>query len=123
VSYNIAAVSGETRMTMTITNLAIVSLTAAVLAGCSSMNVFKDDAAAPAPMERDLAPEDNDVAVLESRPVSSGLRSADINKALAGKSWKWSTERLSGVTLYANDGSSLVEVTGNGTSTVPAEGH
>jgi hypothetical protein len=117
VSYNIAAVSGETRMTMTIKNLAIVSLTAAVLAGCTSMNVFKDDASAPAPMERDLAPEDNDVAIQESSPVSSGLRSADINKALAGKSWKWSTERLSGVTLYANDGSSLVEVTGKGTTT------
>jgi hypothetical protein len=53
-------------------------------------------------------------------PAPTGaLTAADIRKAISGKSWKWSSTStsLSGVTLYADDGSSLVEVIGKGTTT------
>jgi hypothetical protein len=126
VGYKIAAVSGETRMKMTIKTLAILSLTAALLAGCTSMNVFKDDSSPPPPVEKDLAPEEPEAPLkMSSAPNSaskSGLKAAEINKALSGKSWKWvattdSGATISGVTLYANDGSSLVEISGKGTTT------
>jgi hypothetical protein len=124
VSYNIAAVSGETRMTMMIKTLSTLSLTAALLAGCTSMNVFKDDAAPPPAVENDLAPEEPEVALQKSSSVrSSGLKAAEINKVISGKSWKWTATNnegavvISGVTLYANDGSSLVEISGKGTTT------
>lgn len=45
------------------------------------------------------------------------LSAADIRAALSGKSWRWSGPNNSGVTLYASDGTSLVEVTGKGTTT------
>lgn len=110
-------------MTMTIKTLATLSLTAALLAGCASMNVFKDDSSPPPAIENDLAPDDDANLTLDnsssqkSKPTASGVKAAEITKALAGKSWKWSSDRVSGVTLYANDGSSLVEVTGKGTTT------
>jgi hypothetical protein len=47
----------------------------------------------------------------------TGLSQADINNILSGKSWRWSGPNNSGVTLYASDGTSLVEVTGKGTTT------
>lgn len=47
----------------------------------------------------------------------SVLSQADIEAALSGKSWRWSGPNNSGVTLYASDGTSLVEVTGKGTTT------
>ena len=47
----------------------------------------------------------------------AGLSQADINNILSGKSWRWSGPNNSGVTLYASDGTSLVEVTGKGTTT------
>ena len=47
----------------------------------------------------------------------TGLSQADIVAALSGKSWRWSGPNNSGVTLYASDGTSLVEVTGKGTTT------
>lgn len=45
------------------------------------------------------------------------LSQAEIQTALSGKSWRWSGPNNSGVTLYASDGTSLVEVTGKGTTT------
>ena len=45
------------------------------------------------------------------------LSQADIESALSGKSWRWSGPNNSGVTLFASDGTSLVEVTGKGTTT------
>jgi hypothetical protein len=88
-----------------------ITLTALALSACSSMNVFKDNPqeSAPPPMasEPDL-----------SMPAPTGKLSAgQIKSALSGKSWKWAGPNNSGVTLYANDGSSLVEVTGKGTTT------
>ena len=47
----------------------------------------------------------------------TGLSQSDINNILSGKSWRWSGPNNSGVTLYASDGTSLVEVTGKGTTT------
>ena len=47
----------------------------------------------------------------------AGLAAADIRNILSGKSWRWSGPNNSGVTLYASDGTSLVEVTGKGTTT------
>ena len=51
----------------------------------------------------------------ETQPT--GLSAADIRGILSGKSWRWSGPNNSGVTLYATDGTSLVEVTGKGTTT------
>ena len=50
-------------------------------------------------------------------PQPTGLSAADIRNILSGKSWRWSGPNNSGVTLYASDGTSLVEVTGKGTTT------
>ena len=45
------------------------------------------------------------------------LSAAEIRSILAGKSWRFSGPNNSGVTLYASDGTSLVEVDGKGTTT------
>lgn len=45
------------------------------------------------------------------------MSDAQIRKALSGKSWRWASPKNSGVTLYAADGTSLVEVDGKGTTT------
>jgi Protein of unknown function (DUF995) len=98
-----------TMKTQTLVSIAFASL---LLTGCTSMNLFKDSAEPPPPAI-DLAPDD-------AEPVESmakGLSAAEITKALSGKSWKWKGPNNAGVTLFANDGSSLVEVTGKGTTT------
>ena len=101
-------------MKMTLRSIVFVVVAGTVLSGCSSMNLFKDSPSATAP-EPDLAAVDPDPLPLE--PVSTGIPAAQIRKTLSGKSWKWNSPKNSGVTLYANDGSSLVEVTGKGTTT------
>ena len=58
---------------------------------------------------------DKSYAPVDQQPV--GLSQADIQNILSGKSWRWSGPNNSGVTLYATDGTSLVEVTGKGTTT------
>ena len=87
--------------------LAAVSLVG--LTGCTSMNIFKDSpSSTPAEPQVDLQPE----------PMNpGGMSAAQIKQILSGKSWKWASPKNSGVTLYADDGSSLVEVTGKGTTT------
>ena len=52
-----------------------------------------------------------------TQPAPTGLSQAEIQNILSGKSWRWSGPNNSGVTLYASDGTSLVEVTGKGTTT------
>ncbi len=47
----------------------------------------------------------------------AGLSQAQIKNAFSGKSWNWTSPKNSGQTLYAADGTSLVEVTGKGTTT------
>jgi Protein of unknown function (DUF995) len=99
-------------MTMTTKPYAALSLAAFLLAGCTSMNVFKDNPEPPPPEEEAMAKL--------PPPAAAGpkvLSSSEITKALSGKSWKWQGPKNSGVTLFANDGSSLVEVTGKGTTT------
>jgi hypothetical protein len=115
LSFIHAAVSGETRMTMTLKTIASLATLTFLLAGCTSMNVFKDDNAPP-PIANDLPPEEP-VIVAPPAAKTSGMRAAQINKTLSGKSWNWTAPKYSGVTLYANDGSSLIEVTGKGTTT------
>jgi hypothetical protein len=61
------------------------------------------------------AGQDKSYAPTEQQPM--GLTQADIQNILTGKSWRWSGPNNSGVTLYASDGTSLVEVTGKGTTT------
>lgn len=99
----------------TLGSLIIVGVT---LTGCSSMGVFKDSpessAAVPAAKTESFEPE------LESAApaVPKGqLSAAQIRKIISGKSWKWTGAKFSGVTLYADDGSALIEVTGKGTTT------
>jgi hypothetical protein len=46
-----------------------------------------------------------------------GLSQADIRGIFSGKSWNWASPKNSGQTLYAADGTSLVEVKGKGTTT------
>jgi hypothetical protein len=94
-------------MKKTILVLATVSLVG--LTGCTNMNIFKDNPdTPPAEPQVDLTPE----------PLSpGGMSAAQIKQILSGKSWKWASPKNSGVTLYADDGSSLVEVTGKGTTT------
>jgi hypothetical protein len=80
---------------------------AVALNACASMNVFKDsntDQAAIAPPPT-------------TAPTTPGvLSAAQIKTLLTGKSWRWKGPKNSGVTLYASDGTSLVEVTGKGTT-------
>lgn len=93
-----------------------------ILSGCTSMNVFKDS---PSKAEKsasidnsDLEPTAPDPELEQEKPADAGTLSAgQIRKALSGKSWKWTSPSFNGVTLYADDGSSLIEVTGKGTTT------
>jgi glucose/arabinose dehydrogenase len=97
-------------MTMSMKSTLSILLTAVALSACSSMNVFKDSPQEPAPPPMAAEPE-------QPMVPKGKLSAAQIKSALSGKSWKWSGPNNSGVTLYANDGSSLVEVTGKGTTT------
>ena len=102
---------------MNMKTLVLILVTTTILGGCSSMNIFKDsqEASGPSaePKEAMLAPEPDDATMAPKGQLSA----AQIRKTLSGKSWKWSSPKNNGVTLYADDGSSLVEVTGKGTTT------
>jgi hypothetical protein len=80
---------------------------ATLLVGCSSLNVFKDSNPPQTVEQQPLAPPPGNPGVLSA---------AQIKQLLIGKSWRWKGPNNSGVTLYAADGSSLVEVTGKGTT-------
>ena len=99
----------------TLGSLIVVGVT---LTGCSSMGVFKDSpessAAVPAAKTESFEPE------LESAAPAAPkgqLSASQIRKIISGKSWKWTSPKFNGVTLYADDGSALIEVTGKGTTT------
>ncbi len=106
----VAAVSGETRMIMTIKTLATLATAAILLSGCTNMNFFKDDNPAPSTAMNDLPPEEP--PMVDAQPKLSGAPASQISQKISGKSWKWSSPNYSGVTLYANDGSSLIELKG-----------
>jgi hypothetical protein len=93
------------------------------LAGCTSMSIFKEnEASAPAPKPNtmaktakpSLAPE------LDVEPVApvqqASVSAASIRQAIAGKSFRWVGPNNSGTTLFAQDGNSLIEVDGKGTT-------
>jgi hypothetical protein len=92
-----------------------------VLSGCTSMNIFKDSPSKPdnsaAIDNSDLEPTAPEPELDAEKPASGSLSAGQIRKALSGKSWKWTSPSFNGVTLYADDGSSLIEVTGKGTTT------
>jgi len=97
---------------MKIYNWVVILSTGFILEGCASMNLFKDDnqAAAPA-VAAPAAPLGPHI------PGAPGvLSAAQIKTLLTGKSWRWQGPKNAGVTLYASDGTSLVEVTGKGTT-------
>ena len=94
-------------------SIAILCIAGFTLSACSDMNLFRDSAPSE-PTQQSMAPEPQP----QPMPAPGGkLTAAQIKAALSGKSWKWNGPNNSGVTLYANDGSSLVEVTGKGTTT------
>ncbi len=91
----------------TTTNLLLCIGLSTALVGCSSFNVFKDSNPSPQVEQQPVQPV----------PMTPGvLTAAQIQQLLIGKSWRWKGPNNSGVTLYAADGSSLVEVTGKGTT-------
>ena len=92
LSFNHAAVSGETRMTMTLKTLASLATATFLLAGCTSMNVFKDDNTPP-PLANDLPPEEP-VIVAPPAGKPGEMKAAQINKILSGKSWKWTAPKF-----------------------------
>ena len=74
--------------------LAALALLAVALAGCSGFPGSSKSTS------MDVAPQ--------------GMTAAEIRSTLAGKSWRFKGPTNTGTTLYANDGSSLVEVDGKG---------
>jgi hypothetical protein len=68
---------------------------AAILAGCASGTTDPGGDASVAP---------------------AGLSASEIRTILAGKSWNFRGPNNTGTTLYAEDGTSLIEVSGKGTT-------
>jgi hypothetical protein len=79
------------------------------LAGCANTNVFKDNE--PTPVEPALAAE----PALDAAPLV--FDAVGIRNTIAGKSFRWRGPNNSGTTLFAADGTSLIEVDGKGTTT------
>ena len=87
---------------------AAVLATAILLNGCASMNLFKDSTPEQTPVVQQQP--------IQAPGVGGAYSAAQIKTLLNGKSWRWSSPKYAGVTLYASDGTSLVEVTGKGTT-------
>ena len=51
-----------------------------------------------------------------SSQAAQGLTASEIRSTLSGKSWRFKGPNNTGTTLYAEDGTSLVEVDGKGTT-------
>jgi len=77
------------------TGLAAVALLALALAGCSGFPGSGDKSSS-----------------MDTPPA--GMTAAEIRTTLAGKSWRFKGPNNTGVTLYAEDGTSLIEVDGKG---------
>ncbi len=88
------------------TNILILATLALSLGACANTSLFKDSQPEPT-----LTPEPG----LSS--TGAAISAAEIRTALAGKSWRWKGPNNNGVTLFAEDGTSLIEVTGKGTTT------
>lgn len=77
--------------------LAALSLVGLLAAGCSLSGGSSDSSS--------------------DEPVAAqGMAASEIRTILAGKSWRFQGPNNTGTTLYAEDGSSLVEVDGKGTT-------
>ena len=89
-----------------------------VLTGCTNMGVFNDSPGTPT-AEPTAKVESLEPELAPSTPKASKgqLSAGQIRKIISGKSWKWTSPKFNGVTLYADDGSALIEVTGKGTTT------
>jgi hypothetical protein len=96
-------------MMKTTTHTLLMLAAASALSACSSMNVFKDS---NSPSNAVPAPD----AVVETPVTPTATSASQIKSLLSGKSWAWTGPKRSGVTLYASDGTSLVQVTGQGTT-------
>ncbi len=110
-----------TKIKMTEMKLTICLAMSLALTGCTSMNIFKDS---PSASEKSLADDEPELAVAKPQPDESlsssakgTLSASQIRKAISGKSWKWTGAKTNGVTLFADDGSSLIEFEGLGTTT------
>ena len=57
-----------------------------------------------------------DTATSDEPSSAQAMSAAEIRSALADKSWRFQGPNNTGTTLYAEDGSSLVEVDGKGTT-------
>jgi Protein of unknown function (DUF995) len=97
----------------TTTQKIILIVAAASLSACTNMNLFKDTAATPSSSIATPPPLDEEPAI---SATPSALSAGQIRSLLTGKSWAWNGPKNSGVTLYASDGTSLVQVTGKGTT-------
>ncbi len=58
----------------------------------------------------------SDTATTDEPVRANALSASEIRTILAGKSWRFQGPNNTGTTLYAEDGSSLVEVDGKGTT-------
>lgn len=76
--------------------LAALALLGLVVAGCTSSS--------------------DSVSTTDDPGAPAGMSAAEIRSVLAGKSWRFRGPNNTGTTLYAEDGSSLVEVDGKGTT-------
>lgn len=76
--------------------LAALALLGLVVAGCTSSS--------------------DSVSTTDDNVAPAGMSAAEIRSVLAGKSWRFRGPNNTGTTLYAEDGSSLVEVDGKGTT-------
>ncbi len=93
-------------MATTKTNLLILAALAVGLGACANTSLFKDSQPEPA-----LTPEPG------LTNSGTAMSASEIRTVLAGKSWSWKGPNNSGVTLFAEDGTSLIEVVGKGTTT------
>jgi hypothetical protein len=87
-------------------NSLIIAVLALGLSACANTSLFKDSQPEPT-----LAPEPS----LSS--TGATVSAGEIRAALSGKSWSWRGPNNSGVTLFAEDGTSLIEVSGKGKTT------
>jgi hypothetical protein len=97
-------------------------MTSLALSGCTSMSIFKDsEPTAPAPNSKLAAPPETrtrapDLVPETSAPAQNAMSAARIRSIVAGKSFRWTGPNNSGTTLFAQDGNSLLEVDGKGTT-------
>jgi hypothetical protein len=99
-------------MMKTKTHTLLMLAAASALSACTGMNVFKDSNS-----PSNAVPAPDSVVNAPVEPIAPTLTSAaQIKTLLSGKSWAWTGPKRSGVTLYASDGTSLVQVNGQGTT-------